>query len=98
MVRSLCVSLAPLNIRVNGLAPGLMWTGLTEPALKNERFRRWMEVHTPNGKVPGPDACGGSAVFLLSDAAEHVHGQMLYVDGGMSSWQQPDPPDEWMKE
>ena len=96
MVRSLCVSLAPMNIRVNGMAPGLISTGLTEPTLKNERFRRWMEVHTPNGRVPGPDACGGSAVFLLSDAAEHVHGQMLYVDGGMSAWQQPDPPDEWM--
>lgn len=96
MVRSLCVSLAPHNIRVNGMAPGLLWTRLTEPALKNDRFRRWMEVHTPNGKVPGPEVCGGAVVFLLSDAAEHIHGQMLYVDGGMSSWQQPDPPNEWM--
>lgn len=96
MVRSLCVSLAPLGIRVNGMAPGLLWTRLTEPALKNEKFRRWMELHTPNGKVPGPEVCGGAAVFLLSDAAEHIHGQMLYVDGGMSSWQQPDPPEEWM--
>lgn len=97
MVRSLCVSLAPHNIRVNGVAPGLLWTRLTEPALKNEKFRRWMEIHTPNGKVPQADACSGAAVFLLSDGAEHIHGQMLYVDGGMSSWQQPDPPDEWMK-
>jgi glucose 1-dehydrogenase len=98
MVRSLCVSLAPHNIRVNGVAPGLLWTRLTEPALKQERFRRWMEVHTPNGKVPPADACNGAAVFLLSDAADHVHGQMLYVDGGMGSWQQPDPPPEWMPE
>ena len=97
MVRSLCVSLAPHNIRVNGVAPGLLWTRLTEPALKNEKFRRWMEVHTPNGKVPQADACSGAAVFLLSDGAEHIHGQMLYVDGGMSTWQQPDPPEEWMK-
>jgi len=97
MVRSLCVSLAPFGIRVNGIAPGLLWTRLTEPALKNNQFRRWMELHTPNGKVPGPEVCGGAAVFLLSNAAEHIHGQMLYVDGGMSSWQQPDPPDEWMK-
>ncbi|MEY2726787.1 MAG: hypothetical protein RLZZ458_2654 [Planctomycetota bacterium] len=96
MVRSLCVSLAPLGIRVNGMAPGLFHTPLTEPALADARFRRWMELHTPNGVVPGPEACGGAAVFLLSDAAEHIHGQMLLVDGGMSIWQQPDPPPDWM--
>jgi NAD(P)-dependent dehydrogenase (short-subunit alcohol dehydrogenase family) len=97
MVRSLCVSLAPLGIRINGMAPGLFRTPLTEPALQDARFRRWMELHTPNGVVPGPEVCGGTAVFLLSDAAEHIHGQMLLVDGGMSVWQQPDPPAEWMR-
>jgi glucose 1-dehydrogenase len=96
MVRSLCVSLAPHGIRVNGMAPGLFRTPLTEPALKDDRIRRWMELHTPNGVVPGAEVCGGTAVFLLSDAAEHIHGQMLLVDGGMSVWQQPDPPPEWM--
>lgn len=98
MVRSLCVSLAPHGIRVNGMAPGLFRTPLTEPALKSDRVRRWMELHTPNGKVPGPEVCGDVAVFLLSDAAEHIHGQMLLVDGGMSIWQQPDPPEDWMPE
>lgn len=96
MVRSLCVSLAPLGIRVNGMAPGLFRTPLTDPALRDDRIRRWMELHTPNGVVPGAEVCGGTAVFLLSDAAEHIHGQMILVDGGMSAWQQPDPPAEWM--
>ena len=96
MVRSLCVTLAPLGIRINGMAPGLIRTPLTEPAVKDARMRRWMELHTPNGQVPGPEVCGGTAVFLLSDAAAHIHGQMLLVDGGMSVWQQPDPPAEWM--
>lgn len=96
MVRSLCVSLAPHGIRVNGMAPGLFRTPLTEPALQDPRARRWMELHTPNGVVPGADVCRGTAVFLLSDAAEHIHGQMLLVDGGMSVWQQPDPPADWM--
>ena len=92
MVRTLSVSLAPLGIRVNGIAPGLFRTPLTEPALRDERVCRWMELHTPNGVVPEPDVCGHAAVYLLSDGACHVHGQMLRIDGGMSVWQQPDVP------
>jgi enoyl-[acyl-carrier-protein] reductase (NADH) len=33
------------------------------------------------------------AAFLLSDDAEHIHGQTIYIDGGMSAWQQPDLPE-----
>ena len=95
MVRSLCVSLAPHGIRVNGLAPGLVRTPLTAVIDRDERFRRWMELHTPNGQVPHSDVCGSGAVYLCSDDAWHVHGQMLLVDGGMSAWQQPDMPDNW---
>ena len=54
-----------------------------------------MKLHTPSGEVPEAEVCGGGAVFLLSDAAHHIHGQTLYVDGGMSCWQQPDPPAGW---
>ncbi|MCA9175207.1 MAG: SDR family oxidoreductase [Planctomycetales bacterium] len=95
MVKSICVSLAPHNIRVNGLAPGLVSTPLTSIIEEDPRFKRWMCLHTPNGEVPGPEVCGDGAVYLVSDAARHVHGHMLLVDGGMSGWQQPDMPDNW---
>jgi glucose 1-dehydrogenase len=95
MVRSLCVSLAPHGIRVNGLAPGLVRTPLTSIIDRDERFRRWMELHTPSGQVPSSDVCGSGAVYLCSDDAWHVHGQMLLVDGGMSAWQQPDMPESF---
>ncbi len=91
MVKSVAVSLAPHKIRVNGLAPGLFYTPLTAPALDDPEFMQWMQQHTPNGQVPTADVCGESAVFLLSDAAKHICGHMLMVDGGMSIWQQPDP-------
>ena len=93
LVRSLCVALAPHGIRVNGIAPGLVRTPLTNRVLSRDNdLVKWMELHTPNGKVPDADVCGGAAAFLLSDLAEHIHGQMLQVDGGMSIWQQPDLP------
>ncbi len=92
MVRTLCVSLAPYGIRVNGIAPGLIRTPLTAPALDQPGVTEWMKLHTPNGQVPGSEVCGPAAAFLVSDEAWHIQGQMLFIDGGMSSWQQPDPP------
>lgn len=91
MVRSLCVSLAPRGIRVNAMAPGLVRTPLTAKAIDSGGLGAWMELHTPNGKLPNADVCAGTVLFLLSDEAEHIHGQTVYVDGGMSAWQQPDP-------
>ena len=93
LVKSLCVSLAPHQIRVNAIAPGLVVTPLTAPVLANDAAAmQWMKLHTPNQRVPGPEVCGPAAVFLLSDEANHIHGQTLLIDGGMSVWQQPDLP------
>ncbi len=78
MVRSLCVALAPYGIRVNSMAPGLVRTPLTNAILDHDPDSlQWMKLHTPSGQVPGAEVCGGAAVFLLSDAAWHVHGQTL---------------------
>ncbi len=93
MVRSLCVALAPRGIRVNAIAPGLVRTPLTNYVLnQDEDAIRWMQLHTPNGRVPEASVCGPMAAFLLSDDAEHIHGQTIYIDGGMSAWQQPELP------
>tara|TARA_R110002049_G_scaffold2750_2_gene21573 strand:+ start:393882 stop:394616 length:735 start_codon:yes stop_codon:yes gene_type:complete len=92
LVRSLCVALAPHGIRVNSMAPGLVRTPLTDVLNQDANLDAWMKLHTPNGRVPDAKVCGPTAVFLLSDAAEHIHGQTILVDGGMSVWQQPDAP------
>ena len=92
MTRTLAVALAPKNIRVNGLAPGLVRTPQTSWIDTRPKQAEWVAYHTPNGKIPEADVCGPGAVYLCSDAAEHVTGQMLLIDGGMSAWQQPPAP------
>jgi len=90
MVKTLAVALAPHGIRVNGMAPGLVHTPQTAWLEDRPEDARWMAHHTPNGQVPHSDVCGAGCVYLCSDHAEHVHGQMLLIDGGMSIWQQPE--------
>jgi len=92
MVKTLCIALAPRGVRVNGMAPGLVHSNATRWLKENPATEEWMAYHTPAGCVPEADVCGGAAVYLVSDEAAHTHGQMLLVDGGMSAWQQPDPP------
>jgi glucose 1-dehydrogenase len=91
MVKTLAIALAPLNIRVNGLAPGLVRTPSTSWLDQQPAKAAWIAHHTPNGRIPDAAVCGPGAVYLVSDAAEHVHGHMLLIDGGMSAWQQPEP-------
>jgi len=89
MVKTLTVALAPKNIRVNGMAPGLVITPQTSWVKDRPDDATWIKHHTPDGQIPSADVCAPAAVFLCSDAAAHVHGQMLLVDGGMSALQQP---------
>lgn len=89
MVKTLAVALAPKNIRVNGLAPGLVRTPQTSWLDERKEEADWIAYHTPNRLIPDADVCGPGAVYLVSDAAEHVHGHMLLVDGGINAWQHP---------
>jgi NAD(P)-dependent dehydrogenase (short-subunit alcohol dehydrogenase family) len=91
MVKTLAANLADKNIRVNGLAPGLVKTPQTAWIDTRPKQAQWITYHTPNRQIPDADVCGPGAVYLCSDAAQHVHGQMLLIDGGMSIWQHPRP-------
>lgn len=77
--RSLARSLAPA-IRVNVLGPGWIGTAFADGA--PEGFRRRVSNQIPLGRWGTPEEVAGAAVFLASDAAKHMTGQLLMVNGG----------------
>lgn len=83
LVKSLAVSLAERGIRVNGVGPGLVHTPLTAAGLASDKVRNTVSRQIPLGRIGEVDDIGGAAVFLASDAARYVTGQMLFVDGGI---------------
>ena len=85
MTRSLATSLAPHNLRVNGVAPGLIRTPLTETTLVNNpdivaHYERKILLR----RVGEPGDCGGACAFLASPAANYVTGHVIVVDGGLT--------------
>lgn len=81
LTRALAQSLLERGIRVNGVAPGPVWTPLipaTFPADKVEDFG----VQTPMGRIGQPAEVGPAYVYLASDDASFVTGQVIHVNGG----------------
>ena len=85
LTRGMCADLAPLGIGVNALAPGYVATELTSALVADEQFSAWVATRTPAGRWGRVEDLVGAAVFLASAASDLVHGQVLYVDGGMTA-------------
>jgi NAD(P)-dependent dehydrogenase (short-subunit alcohol dehydrogenase family) len=70
------------RIRVNAIAPGVIETRLTEPWLRTEVQRADRASFYPLNRIGVPDDIAGAAVYLCSDEAAWVSGNVLYVTGG----------------
>lgn len=82
LVRNLAVEWGPRNVRVNAIAPGLIATDFAKALLEDPVRRRRVEERTPLGRVGLPEEIAGVALFLASDLASFVTGQLLIADGG----------------
>lgn len=84
LMKSLAQEVAPLRIRVNGIAPGAIRTPINQAAWKTpEAYAKLMEL-VPYQRIGEPQDIGHAAVWLASDASDYVTGTSLFVDGGMS--------------
>ena len=82
--RALAVEWGPHNIRVNSIAPGLIKTDFARALWEDEERRKRREAMSPLRRLGDPVDIGGVAVFLASDAARFMTGQLLVIDGGVS--------------
>ena len=79
--RSLAAELAPHGIRVNAVAPGVTNTAM--PRLGNtEEALMALGRNNPSGRLAEPDDIADVVVFLATDAARYVVGQLIHVNGG----------------
>lgn len=85
LTRSLALEWARNKINVNALAPGFIKTDLTGSLLKDDEFNQWVKTRCPMGRWGNPTDISSTAVFLASDAANYITGQIIYVDGGITA-------------
>jgi 3-oxoacyl-[acyl-carrier protein] reductase len=80
--RNLAVELGPLGIRVNTIAPGLVYPTAASQNAK-ETLKDAIIAQTPLRRIATPEDVTGPVLFLASDWSRFMTGQTLYVDGGL---------------
>lgn len=81
LVKGFCVELAPRGITVNCVAPGWIDTEMAAPAYQGSERER-IEASIPLGRVASDEDVAGPILFLCSELARHITGEILNVNGG----------------
>lgn len=84
LVRTAAVELGPLGVRVNAVAPGLVWTPRVSQVV-GEAGRAVNEANTPIGRVAVPADIASVLLYLASDLSSYVSGHTIVCDGGVSA-------------
>lgn len=85
LVRCLAAEWGPKNVRVNAIAPGLIRTDFAKALWEDDKRRTEREALTPLRRLGEPRDIGGIAVFLASEAAAFITGQVIVADGGVTA-------------
>lgn len=82
LTKSLAIEWAKNGVNVNAIAPGVFKTALNKQLLEESERGREFQMRTPMGRFGKVEELAGAAVFLASEAASFVTGEVLVVDGG----------------
>ncbi|MBI4634849.1 MAG: glucose 1-dehydrogenase [Candidatus Rokubacteria bacterium] len=87
LTRVMAIEWAQAGVRVNAIAPGYVETEIVKSLSASGILdRAKLAARTPMGRLGTPEEIGEAAVFLASDAASFITGEVLTVDGGWSSY------------
>ena len=84
LTRNLATELAPLNIRINNVAPGAIATPINKKLLENPEQLAGVLDNIPMKKMGTPEDVAALVAFLASDDAKYVTGSTYFVDGGLT--------------
>jgi glucose 1-dehydrogenase len=84
LTRNLATELAPLNIRINNVAPGAIATPINQALLHDKEKLDKVLQNIPVKKMGTPDDVAGLVAFLASDDAAYITGSTYFVDGGLT--------------
>lgn len=85
LTKGMCADWARHGIQINGLAPGYFATEMNKALVDDQPFSQWLCQRTPSERWGKVEELIGAAVFFASDASSFVNGQVLLVDGGLTS-------------
>lgn len=85
LTKGMCADWARYGIQANALAPGYFATELNAALVEDRKFSDWLCARTPAARWGQVDELKGAAIFLASSASGFVNGQIIYVDGGLTS-------------
>jgi glucose 1-dehydrogenase len=84
LTRTLALEYADRSIRVNGIGPGATVTPINRAWIDDPEKRAMVTSHIPMGRPGEADEMAATVAFLLSDDAGYITGQTLFVDGGLT--------------
>lgn len=84
LTRTLAVELGPSGIRVNAVAPGTTRTAMTADSFADSGRHQELVAMSPLGRLGEPEDVGRAIAVLASDAARHITGSVVVVDGDRS--------------
>jgi len=85
LTHAAALDLAPHGIRINAVAPAFIATNMTKGVLADDGFNQMVKANTPLGYVGESNDIAYAVIYLASDEAKYVTGEVIHVDGGWTA-------------